>query len=400
MRRHAPSLLFSILVALSLLFLGNEQAFSASPDLTGTWINKGEWAGSISVKQTGEEVTWEISSNNKRYSQTFSGKWSGKYVIGSFTWTEPKGDPPSYTGTVTVFLSDPCHLVIGKVEVPTVKYAAAAYLTNLIFAKTPCITKTVWPPLPTALVSIESVSNGCGGGDAGTDPKDGDESAFVDSEIPFADNVRWKKAFKYPVNFRAACMQHDAAYSHAKVKEMALNGGKVIDYFTWTKKKIDDKFLEDMIKICDASIPKSAKIALNNCKNNGGFHTVSGAKTRYNIVAGTTYSQKIWRGLGFYQDAPRLTGAWTVQGFNTGTWGFVQADRFVGIRWTGGANQPDTTGEFHGTIISHDKDSTIQGFYISTSKGVSTEPRAMSLTWSPKNPDELRSSTGFTLKRN
>lgn len=216
---------FSILVALPRLFLGNEQAFSAGADLTGTWTNKGEWAGTISVKQTGEKVTWKISSNNKLYSQTFSGKWSGKYVIGRFTQTEPKGTPQSYKGTIKIFLTDDCHFMMGK----------------------------------------------------------------------------------------------------------------VIDYFTWTKKKIDDKFLEDMIKICDVSIPKSAKIALNNCKNNGGFHTVSGAKTRYNIVAGTPYSQKIWRGLGFY---------------------------------------------------------------ISTSKGVSTTPRAMSLAWSPKSPDELRSNTGFTLKRN
>jgi hypothetical protein len=400
MRRHAPSLLFTILVALSLLFLGSEQAFSAGADLTGTWINKGEWAGTISVKQTGQKVTWKISSNNKLYSQTFSGKWSGKYVVGGFTQTEPKSTPQSYKGSITIFLTDDCHFMMGAVKVSNNKYAAAYNLQNLEFAKTPCTKKTIWPPLPNALVSIESVSNGCGGGDAGTDPKNGDESAFVDSEIPFADNIEWGKAFKYNVSFREACMQHDAAYSHAKVKEMALNGGKVIDYFTWTKEKIDDKFLEDMIKICDASIPKTAKIALNNCKNNGGFHTVSGAKTRYNIVAGTSYSQKIWQGLGFYQNAPRLTGAWTVHGFNTGTWGFVQADRFVGIRWTGGSSQPDTTGEFHGTIISHDKESTIQGFYISTSKGVSTTPRAMSLTWSPKTPDELRSSTGFTLKRN
>lgn len=400
MRQRASSLLFSILIALSLPFLGNEAAFSASPDLTGTWINKGEWAGSISITQTGGQVTWKVDANNKLYTQTFIGKWSGKYVVGNYTWTEPKFTPQSYTGTITAFLTDDCHLTIGKVDAPNVQYASAYNLTNLIFTKTPCAVKTVWPPLPSALVSIESVSNGCGGGDAGTDYKYGDDSAFVDSDIPFADNVQWRKAFKYPVNFRPACMQHDAAYSHAKVKEMALNGGKVIDYFNWTKEKIDDKFLKDMIKICDASIPKSAKIALNNCKNNGGFHTVSGAKTRYNIVAGTSYSQKIWRGLGFYQDAPRLTGAWTVQGFNTGTWGFVQADRFVGIRWTAGSSQPGTTGEFHGTIISHDKESIVQGFYINTSNGVAATPRTMSLTWSPKNPDELRSSTGFTLKRN
>jgi hypothetical protein len=297
-------------------------------------------------------------------------------------------------------MTDDCHFMIGEVKVPTVQSANAYNLLNLEFAKTPCTKKIVWPPLPDALVSIESVSNGCGGGDAGTDDKYGDDSAFVNTDVPFADLVQWSKAFKYKVNFREACMQHDAAYSHAKVKEMALNGGKIIDYFTWTKQRIDEKFLADMIKICDATIPKDAKVALNNCKNNGGFHSVSGAKTRYNIVASTSYSQKIWKGLGFYQEAPHLTGAWTVHGFTTGTWNFVQADRFVGIKWTGGSTQPDTTGEFHGTIINHDKDSTIEGFYVSTSKGVTTSPRAMSFIWSPSTPDELESNTKFTLKRN
>lgn len=399
MRRGVRPVLFSVFLALLLLTQGTGAAFSAGADLTGTWINKGEWAGTISIQQTADAVTWTISSNNKRYTQTFSGKWTGKNVIGNFTWSEPHSDPPSYTGTISVFLPDPCHLTIGKVDVSGVKYANAFNLTNLVFTKTPCITKTVWPPLADALVSIESVSNGCGGGDAGTDPQYGDNSAFVDSEIPFADNVEWKKAFKYPVNFRAACMQHDAGYSHAKVKDMALNGGKIIDYFTWTKKRVDNKFLKDMIKICDASIPKSAKIALNNCKNNGGFHTVSGAKTRYNIVAGTSYTQKIWKGLGFYQEAPRLTGAWKVQGFNSSAWGFVQSDRFVGIRWTGGTGQAESTSEFHGTIISHDKDSTIQGFYVVTTNGVSTAARAMSLIWNPKYPDLLQVSTGFKLER-
>lgn len=399
MRRHATFHLVALLGALSLL-LGTPQAFAAGSDLTGKWVQNGYGGGTITIKQSGEKVIWSIASKNKLWSQTFVGGWKGKYVIGTFTQTEPSGILKTYQGSITAFLSDPCHLMIGAVQVPSNKTANAYSLLNLEFAMTPCVKKIVWPPLPDALVPIVSVSNGCGGGDAGTDPKDGDESAFVDSEIPFADNFAWKKAFKYAVNFREACMQHDAAYSHAKVKEMPLNGGKVIDYFNWTKAQIDDKFLKDMIKICDASIPKTATIALNNCKNNGGFHTVSGAKTRYDIVASTTYSQKIWRGLGFYQETPKFIGAWTVHGFTTGQWNFYQNSRLITIRWTGGSGQPDATGEFHGTVISHDKDSTIEGFYISTTKGVSTSPRAMSFTWSPSKPDELVSNTHFTLTHN
>ncbi|MDP1706860.1 MAG: hypothetical protein Q8L36_03525, partial [bacterium] len=95
--------------------------------------------------------------------------------------------------------------------------------------------------------------------------------------IRIADDFAWSKAFKYNVNFREACKQQDAGYSHAKVKEMALN---------------------------------------------------------------------------------------------------------------------------RGTIISHDKDSSIKGFYVNTHNGVTTSPRAMTLSWNPKKPGQLRSSTGFILKRN
>ena len=86
---------------------------------------------------------------------------------------------------------------------------------------------------------------------------------------------------------------------------MAVNGGKVIDYFAFSKAAVDKKFLEDMREICDAQIPAGAKVALKNCKQNGGFHLVSEAKSRYNLVAATSYSQMIWKGLGFYQEPPR-----------------------------------------------------------------------------------------------
>lgn len=399
MRRQAPSTLVALLSAFS-LFLIAPSASAAGSDLTGKWIQTGYGGGTITIKQSGEKVTWSIASKNKLWSQTFVGGWQGKYVKGTFTQTEPSGTPKSYHGSITAFLTDPCHLMIGEVHVPSNQTANAYSLLDLQFAMTPCVKKVAWPALPDALVPIASVSNGCGGGDAGTDPKYGDDSEFVDSEVPFADISSWSKAPKYHVNFREACMQHDAGYSHAKVKDMALNGGKTIDYFNSTKSEIDLKFLKDMIKICDASIPKSAKVALNNCKNNGGFHTVSGAKTRYNIVASTSYSQKIWRGLGFYQETPKFIGAWTVHGFATGQWNFYQNSRLITIRWTGGSGQPDTTGEFHGTVVSHDKNSTIEGFYISATKGVSTSPRAMSFTWSPSKSDVLLSSTGFTLKHN
>jgi hypothetical protein len=256
-----------------------------------------------------------------------------------------------------------------------------------------------WPPLPDALVSLESVSNGCGGGPAGNDPKFGDASRFADTEIPFDNVAGWNRAKRYYVNFREACKQHDAGYSHAKVRDMKLNGGKVIDYFAMGKAAVDRKFLEDMRKICDAQIPANAKVALRNCKQNGGFHLVSGAKSRYNLVAATTYTQQIWKGLGFYQEPPRLSGAWATGLAGAGGWSLEQRGRRVTARWSGGSAAPNVTAEFRGMIISHDDSSSVKGFYVVTTDGVAAKARPMTLSWSPKLPDEIRVSTGFTLKR-
>lgn len=261
------------------------------------------------------------------------------------------------------------------------------------------VATATWPKLPDALVSLESVSNGCGGGPSGDDPKYGDDSEFANTEIPFDNWMGFNKAKRYHVDFREACKQHDAGYSHAKVRDMKLNGGKVIDYFNFTKKMVDDKFLVDMRKICDAQIPHEAKVARRNCKQNGGFHFVSGAKTRYNLVAATTYSQVIWQGLGFYQQPPRLTGTWTAVGASIGSWEVSQVDRFVIARWTGGPSAPNLSGEFRGTIISRDDDSRISGYARTTNDGVVSPFRKMNIYWSPKTPDELLLGTGLRLSR-
>lgn len=407
---------FLLVILITFPTLGTEKSEAASADITGTWINTSPWGGTITITQTGTDgVKWTATSNSGLWTQTFSGSWLTVWAVtGVFLQTEPNSNPKSYDGTLRFRVDDAshaCHFTIAYAGVITGAAATVDRLKGLEFTKTGCaspspspsistaVQNIVWPTLPSAYVSLETVSNGCGGGDAGTDPMYGDDSEYVDSEIPLGQSVKWLKAKKYLVNFREACKQHDAAYSHAMVREMALNGGVIMDYFTWTKQRIDTKFLADMIKICEHSIPKSAKIALNNCKNYGGWHTVSGAKTRYNLVATTTYSQKIWKGLGFYQDAPALTGNWTVPGISTGPWSFYQSNRNVNVKWSGGSAQPGLTGEFRGTLISHDKDSTIQGFYVTTQNGASTNPRAMSFAWSPATPTSLKSSNGFSLIR-
>ena len=177
---------------------------------------------------------------------------------------------------------------------------------------------------------------------------------------------------------------------------MALNGGKVIDYFTWTRAEIDKKFLVDMRKLCDAQIPATATVARTNCKQNGGFHLVSGAKTRYNVA----YTG----GLLFWKVRPKLGGSWTVSGVRgSPPWTVTQRLRQVTVTWTGGAGgRPNLRGEFRGTLISHDDHTTVEGFYVITDGGTPRKAAAMKLSWNPKTRNELRvSGPGgtFTLAR-
>ena len=400
-------LLLSVVAALGALLVGVSEApamtgsrAATGSTWSGTWSSSTTYWGTMTVKQSGASVEGTYTHDEGHIVGTISGN------VLTGRWDEaPTRKGPKDAGAVILTLAAQGTSFSGDWNYDgdgawhkndwSASCSGGDCTKNGQVEATP----TAWQPLPGALVSLKSVSNGCGGGPAGDDPKDGDVSDFVDSEIPFADLAAWERGKKYHVNFREACKQHDAGYSHAKVHDMALNGGKVIDYFAWTKAQVDTKFLEDMLKICDDQIPPTATVALRNCKQSGGFHLEHGAKTRFNVVATTTYSQKLWKGLGFYQQPPRLTDSWSVPGVSTGPWLIRQSARIVTLKWTGGPAQPDMSGEFRGTIISHDNDSSVEGFFVITSNGAKQKPRALKLSWNPKTPDQLRTSTGFTLKR-
>ena len=111
-----------------------------------------------------------------------------------------------------------------------------------------------WPPLPDGLIALALISNGCGGGKAGEygiQQKLGNRSTFLETSNPLG--------ARYTVTFKEACDLHDAGYSGAKVLD-PINGG-TIDYFTWSQKMVDDKFLADMRKLCQTQIPASAPVA-------------------------------------------------------------------------------------------------------------------------------------------
>lgn len=196
-------------------------------------------------------------------------------------------------------------------------------------------------PLRSALVSLASVSNGCGGGTASTDPQFADTSTYLNSNNPFGT--------RYPVNFRLACQVHDAAYSGAKVKD-PFHRNKLVDFFDWEQPRIDRRFLDDMRTICVRSIPASAPGARADCRSTGG-KTSFGAQSRYNVV----YK---W-GHKWYIKRPALTGSWRIPGTGGPVWTISQSGRLVTANWSSG---PTRSGFAKGIIVSRDQDSLISGF--------------------------------------
>jgi hypothetical protein len=229
--------------------------------------------------------------------------------------------------------------------------------------------KEPWPALPDALVTLDSVSNGCGGGDASTDPKVGDTSTYYEGGQTFV------------VNFREACKIHDAGYSGAKVAD-PFQGGAVVDFFTSSRRTADTRFLKDMELICDEQVPSWATQALEDCKGTGAT-TSTGATSRYNFVHRF--------GWMFYNDRPKLRGFWRVRNHNDPSWTIVQDGRTVKAAWRGGRGHGTLRGEFRGTIVSRDNDCVIQGFVQITEKSKpSIMNQPLSMTWTEKRPDQLK----------
>ena len=54
------------------------------------------------------------------------------------------------------------------------------------------------------------------------------------------------------VNIRPACNQHDAGYAGVTVEGM--NGGRPVDYRTWSRDEVDQKFYNDIMKQCRGAL--------------------------------------------------------------------------------------------------------------------------------------------------
>lgn len=237
-----------------------------------------------------------------------------------------------------------------------------------------------WPPLPSALVTLASVSNGCGGGKAGTSARWGDTSAYLNTKNPFGK--------RYRVNFRMACNMHDAGYAGARIRD-PFRRGRITDFFGWPQRKIDRRFLRDMRGICRRQIPASARGARSDCMDRGGTLSI-GAKSRYNLVRRF--------GRRYYLKRPRIAGTWWSKGpSGASPWQLTQAGRLVEGTWASGEEMRS----FRGIIVSRDQDSLIRGAVKTDARGAKTVGKA-AMRFDPRKPNRLiLSGPGFTsrLKR-
>ena len=95
-------------------------------------------------------------------------------------------------------------------------------------------------------VPIESVANGCGGGEVGNSPR------YLD-EVTFSSGT---SGLRFKVRFRQACNIHDAGYGGAIIKN-PLHGNTIVDYRTVPRKVVDDQFRTDLKVLCDQQLPKN-----------------------------------------------------------------------------------------------------------------------------------------------
>jgi len=254
-----------VVLTVALVASGGSAAQTAV-NLTGDW--EGSDGNQMQLRQSGSTVTWFArSGDSKAWAHDFTGVISGTSISGTFQ------DRPGYQihnrGRITARIVDDCHFVITGVGVNDSALTGGGER----FAKSPCVAGQL------VAVPISTVANGCGG--AGWDSVVAVQNYFGNTSKYANSNVN-PLARTYTVNFKDACDLHDAGYSGAVVRDK-INGGIVVDYRTWSRKRVDAKFLDDMRRLCTRQIPATAFVALRNCKATGG-NASFGAESRFDFV--------------------------------------------------------------------------------------------------------------------
>ncbi len=153
-----------------------------------------------------------------------------------------------------------------------------------LWAESPAGTRSSGAPLSScAHVSVKvpwqdrtKISNGCGGKawDAvlAIENYFGNSGVFFQPEVRRGDgSIKVPRAF-WTVWFTSACDLHDAGYRGATIEDPWAGG--VRDYHDWSRRRIDDRFLADMRRLCGQQIDPSAQTALRDCKGNYRYDVV------------------------------------------------------------------------------------------------------------------------------
>jgi hypothetical protein len=258
----------SWIVALAVAFLASGGSAGAQP----TWNLTGDWQGSagndLQFRQSGTTVTWLARSGDpQEWAHDFTGAISGNAISGTFQ--DRSGYRVHNRGRITALVVDDCHFVITGVGLNDSPLSGGGER----FTKTPC------GAVKLVSVLISTVANGCGG--AGWASVVAPQN-YLGNTSKYANSNRNPLARTYTVNFKDACDLHDAGYSGAVVRDK-INGGMIVDYRNWSRKRVDAKFLDDMRRLCTRQIPATAFIALRNCKASGG-NASFGAESRFDFV--------------------------------------------------------------------------------------------------------------------
>lgn len=113
-------------------------------------------------------------------------------------------------------------------------------------------------------VPVARVANGCGGAQWG--------SFWASVQNWFLDS---RKYGGYTVYFRMACNLHDAGYSGATVADPF--SGKIIDFRTWSRLRVDNKFYDDIGTLCSKYLYNAAaRKYLWRCQRGMPMDTVAG----------------------------------------------------------------------------------------------------------------------------
>ncbi|ADV68309.1 hypothetical protein [Deinococcus maricopensis] len=132
-------------------------------------------------------------------------------------------------------------------------------------------------------------SNGCGG-DTGIGAISSLVNYFADTQS-YVDSWTNALAPTRGVNFRPACDLHDAGYAGGIVYDR-INGG-VIDFRSWSRLQVDEKFRNDLQTLCRQQVPTPSYkwyqpgtqgVAREKCLNRGFGLTSWGALSYFDIV--------------------------------------------------------------------------------------------------------------------